>query len=67
MCVCVCVCVCADNDEEDCKYEEEYNADLVRERFIAAIDSYKEQILNYHQTNLQDPSMNNAMMAAQRL
>ena len=53
----------ADDDEEDCNNEEEYNADLVRERFIAAIDSYKDQILNYHQTNLQDPSMNNAMMA----
>ena len=52
-----------DNEDEDSSTEEEYNADLVRERFIAAIDSYKDQILNHHENNLQDPATNNAMMA----
>ena len=31
----------ADKDDEDSSTEEEYNADLVKERFIAAIDSSK--------------------------
>ena len=47
-----------DSDEDD-----EYNAELVKERLINALDAYKDKILNLHQENLQDPSMNKAMMA----
>ena len=53
----------ADEDEEQSGNEEEYNADVVRQRFVAAMDSYKDRILNYHADNLQDPSLNTAMMA----
>ena len=36
---------------------------MVRERLINALDAYKDKILNLHQENTQDPSMNKAMMA----
>ena len=35
----------------------------MRERLANAMDAYKEKILNLHATNVQDPSMNKAMMA----
>ena len=51
-------------EEHDSGEEEaEYNDELVRERLCTAMDAYKEKILNHHIQNIQDPSMNNAMMA----
>ena len=43
--------------------EEEYNSELVRNRFSKAMDDYKEKILGLHESHPQDPSTNNAMMA----
>ena len=49
--------------DEDSDEDDKYNAELVKERLINALDAYKDKILNLHQENTQDPSMNKAIMA----
>ena len=52
-------------EKEDVAEEEdpEFNDELVRERLANAMDAYKEKILNLHATDVQDSSMNKAIIA----
>ena len=48
---------CSDEDEQV------FNDAVVRESLSQAMDAYKEKILSLHTNNLQDPTMNKAMIA----
>ena len=50
-------------NKEESEEENIYNEELVRQRFASSIDAYKDYVLNIHDKNKQNASMNDAMMA----
>ena len=56
-------CLDDDDDNDDSEENDEYNAEIVRQRLVNALDAYKEKVLHLHQENTQDDNMNKAMMA----
>ena len=50
-------------NKEESEEENIYNEELVRQRFASSIDAYKDYVLNIHDKNKQNASMNDVMMA----
>ena len=51
------------DEDEESEEEDEFNAELVKQRLSDAMDDYKNMILKMHDENPQEPKTNNAMMA----